>query len=402
MSIKTMPYEPRPEFRALYSLFTPEADSIGAHLNALKARLSDDDPLLVATGSDIVIFPGRGQAPLTESFRLSTRGFIELTSVSHLGVAVPFIIGMRDLGDTAWEEYAHRLIEQTAKVRAVNSEAYWRDIVAVDAWSGLEDKIADLVDYSCGVTIAFLSKGLKDPEHFTFENLRDQFLDPVASAQVPVPINDMMIGTFGLVSLDIGHRILRWLQAASLDWERMMVVISGRAGRTTAGLTWATNNMCHLLWQASGQKLPPERLYIAPHAPSLVLGDLSNPVSRATLEAQYRQIWFSTRVTVEIGRAMFDGYPAYRQVINSAPVVDDMTQWMGELPALRSPNDRRGSITRLRFVMEDPAQQLSNASAHYIFDQLCASNNRPAAVTIAGFTNVTYPKRSGSPKPEGG
>jgi Domain of unknown function (DUF5624) len=391
--MKDMPYKPHPEFTALYSLFTPEAGSIGAHLNDLKGRLSKDDPLLVATGSDLVIFPGEGRAPLTQSFRLSTRGFVELTSVSHLGVAVPFIIRMRELGDPAWEQYAARLIDQTAKVRAVNSEAYWRNHVAVDAWTGLESKIADLVDYSCEVTLAFLSRGLKDPAWFTFEYLREQFLDPIDSATVPVPINDMMVGTFALVSLDIAHRIIRWLRRDRFEWERMMVIISGRAGRTTAGLTWPTNNMCHLLWQASGQKLPPERLYIAPHAPSLTLSDLDNDAGRAALEAQYRQIWYSTRVTVEIGRAMFEGYPAYRPVIDSAPVVDDATRWMGQLPTVRSADDRRGSITRLRFVMEDPAQQLSNATAHYIIDQLCATDNRPADVVIPGFTHVIYPKR---------
>ncbi|MDB6084421.1 MAG: hypothetical protein JWN43_2302 [Gammaproteobacteria bacterium] len=389
-----MPYSPNPEFKALYSLFTPDPGSIGAHLNALNARFSKDDPLLIATGSDIVIFPGAGRAPLTESFRLSTRGFVELTSVSHLGVAVPYIIRMRELGDPAWEKYAGQLMAQTAKVRAVNTEAYWRDTVAVEAWLGLEDKIADLVDYSCKVTLAYLSKCLKDPGYLTFDYLRDQFLDPVGSAEVPVPINDMMIGTFGLVSLDIGHRIIRWLQAEDFAWERMMVVISGRAGRPTAALTWPTNNMCHLLWQASGQKLPPERLYIAAHAPGLDLESVRNEAAREKLEAQYRQIWFSTRTTVEMGRAMFEGYPAFRPVINSAPVVDDTTQWIGELPTVRSPDDRRGVITRLRFVMEDPAQQLSNASAHYIIDQLCAVNNRPADVVVPGFTNLTYPKRA--------
>ena len=48
-------------------------------------------------------------------------------------------------------------------------------------------------------------------------------------------------------------------------------------------------------------------------------------------------------------------------------------------------------MTRLRFVMEDPAQQLANSVAPYIVDQLCDSDNRPADVIVAGFTNVTYP-----------
>ena len=388
-----MSYSPHPEFSRLYSIFTPDADSIGGHLNSLKARQSADDPLLVTTGSDIIIFPGSGREPLMESFRNSTRGFVELTSISHLGVAVPFIVRMRELGDPAWEAHARRLMEQIAKVRAINTEAYWRDTVAVAAWVGQESKITDLVEYSCAVTLDYLTRALADQTLLTFDHLREHYLDPVHSERVPVPINDMMAGTFGLVFLDIGHRIIGWLRNQDFDWQRLMVVVTGRAGRATAGLTWPTNSMCHLLWRASNERLPPERLYIAPHAPSLVLGDLRDAASRVALETQFRQIWYSTRVTVEVGRAMFEGYPAFIPAVNSAPVIDASTRSLGEMPAVTSPDDRRAVMTRLRFVMEDPAQQLANSVAHYIIDQLCATNNRAADVIVTGFTNVTYPRR---------
>ena len=389
-----MTYSPDPEFQKLYSTFTTDPQSIGAHLNNCMARLSANDPLLVATGSDIVIFPGNGREPLVESFRNSQRGFIELTSISHLGVAVPYIIRLRELGDPTWESDAHRLIEQTGKMREINTEAYWRDTVAVEAWAGLEGKITDLVDYSCDVTLDYMARALADPACFTFPYLRDHFLDPVGSAEVPVPMNDMMAATFALVFLDTGHRIIRWLRAQDFDWERLMVMISGRAGRPTAGLTWQSNSMCHILWQASGQKLVPERLYIAPHAPGLVIADLADAAGRANTEAQFRQIWFSSRATVEVGRLMYEGYPAFRPLMNNAPIVDATTQEISELPIVRSPDDRRAIITRLRFVMEDPGQQLANASAHYVIDQLCAVDLRPEDVVIPGFTNTVYPRRT--------
>jgi hypothetical protein len=91
---------------------------------------------------------------------------------------------------------------------------------------------------------------------------------------------------------------------------------------------------------------------------------------------------------------MYEGYPAYRPVINSAPIVDETTQSVSELPAVHSSDDRRAIITRLRLVMEDPGQQLANAAAQYIIDQLCAADNRPQAVVIPGFTNTTYPRRT--------
>jgi hypothetical protein len=390
-----MSYAPNPEFRKLYSLFTPDEGSIGERLNGLRARLASDDPLLVATGTDVVVFPGKDRPPITESFRIGTRGFIELTSISHLGVAVPYLIRLRELGDPQWEPLARSLIDQIAAVRAINNVAYWRDTAAVEAWKGLESKICDLVSYSCEVTSRFLEQCLEKPADFTFQRLRTHFLDPVNSAEVPVPIDDMMVGTFGLVFLDIGYRIMRWLRAQNFDWERMMVVISGRAGRTTAGVTWQTNNMCHLLWRASRQRLPAERVYIAPHAPALALDALRTESERVALESRYRQIWFSTRVSVEVGREMFAGYPAFQPAVHIAPTLDDHTDALGELPALRSLDDRRALITRLRFVMEDPAQQLSNAVAHYILDQMQADPIDPAAIFVPGFTDITYPRRTG-------
>jgi hypothetical protein len=386
-------YAPDPDFRTLFTAFTSDPDSIGAHLTDRMALLAAGDPLLVATGTDVALFPGAGRPPVTESFRRSTRGFIELTGVSHLGIAVPWILRLRELGDPGWRADALRLIDRMDSVREVNSEAHWRDAVAVAAWAGLEAKIADLVDYSCDVTTATLRRGLADESLLTFGHLRQTYLDPVGSVEVPVPINDMMAATFALAFLDIGHRIIGWLQAQDLDWGRAMVLISGRSGRPTAGLTWPTNNMCHLLWQASGRRLPPERVYIAPHAPSFVLADLRDQAQLAVLEREFRRIWLNTRASVELGRAMFEGYPAFRPAVDAAPVVDAATRAIQDLPAVRSPDDRRAIITRLRFVMEDPAQLISNAAAHYIIDQLCACGNRPAEVVIPGFTHVTYPSR---------
>jgi Domain of unknown function (DUF5624) len=389
-----MVYAPDPAFRDLYDTFTGNADSIGAHLNSHSGGLSSEDPLLVVTGSDFVLFPGGGREPSRESFRNSQRGFVELTAVSHLGVALPFLIRLRELGFAEWEEDARRFIAQTERVRAFNSEAYWRETVAVEAWQGFEPRITDLVDYSCDVTLDFMRNGLADPARFTFPYLIENYLDPVDSADVPVPMNDMMVATFALVFLESCYRINRWLRAQEIDWSRLMVVFSGRAGRPTAGLSWQSNSQCYVLWKASGGTLPPERVYIAPHAPALVPATLDTAEGRAEVEAAFRKIWFSTRTTVEMGRLMYADYPAYQPMIDDAPVVDPVTQVLGELPRVKSPDDRRAFITLLRFVMEDPRQQLANASSHYIADQLAENDNRPDRVIVPGFTNTVYPRKT--------
>jgi hypothetical protein len=389
-----MTYSPHTEFAKLYKIYTSDPGSMGQHLTARMAKLSNDDPLLVITGADAVLFPGSGKPPVVESFRKSTRGFIELASVSHLGTAVAWVVRLRELADPVWRTDAARLIEQIDRTRRINSEKIWREEIAVPALAGYESKIADLIDYSCAVTKAFLIAGLADESLMNFKYLREHYLEPVGSAAVPVPINDMMVATFALAFLDIGHRMIRWMREHVIDWGRLMVMLSGRSGRPTAGLTWATNNMCHLLWKASDERLLPERVYIAPHAPSFVLADMHDEKQLRKLNAEFREIWTSTRATVELARSMFEGFPAFETTVRPAPTVDaagNMT--VHDMPPLRSPDDRFTAITRLRLVMEDPGQLLANSVASYIIDRLFEHGNRPAEVFIPGFTNVAYPVR---------
>ncbi len=254
--------------------------------------------------------------------------------------------------------------------------------------------MVDLVDYACEVMRDWLGRLLADPGGLDHARLRAEFLDPVGSADVPVPMNDMMAATFALVFLDNAHRINGWIKGQEIDWDRMMVVLCGRAGRPTAGLTWRSNSLCHLLWRASGERLQPERLYIAPHAPGLVLAELDDPASAAAVEARFRTVWYSARGTVEMGRHMYEGYPAFRPQVTDAPVVEDGTRTLSSPPQVKGPGDRRAFMTLLRFVMEDPGQQLANASAHYIVDQLAANGDRPGAVAVPGFTGVDYPRRT--------
>lgn len=389
-----MTYSPRPEFSALYKIYTGDRDSMGAQLTARMCQLSHNDPLLVITGSDAVLFPGSKKPPTTESFRKTTRGFIELASVSHLGTAVAWLARLRELDDPTWRKHAERLIGQLDQTRRISTAALWRNEIRVPALAGHESKIANMIDYGCAVTKQFLVAALADESLMNFDHIRKQYLDPKDSPSVQVPINDLMVATFALAFLDIGHRIIRWLRENVQDWDRLMVMFSGRSGRPTAGLSWATNNMCHLLWKASRERLMPERVYIAPHAPSLVLSDLQNESQLEKLSAEFREIWCNTRASVDLARRMFDGYPAYDgATVAAPPALDDASLSMSEMPRLRSPDDRFTAVARLRMVMEDPRQLLANSVASYIADELCAHDNDPTKVFIPGFSNVRYPEK---------
>ena len=71
-----------PELVALYETYTAGPTSIGADLTRMTVKAGADDPLIVATGTDMAIFPGGGRPPKVQSFRLSTRGFKELAGLS--------------------------------------------------------------------------------------------------------------------------------------------------------------------------------------------------------------------------------------------------------------------------------------------------------------------------------
>lgn len=385
-----MTYKPHADFVALYDLYTGPR-SVAAELAIRKGEATANDPLLISTGSDLVLFPGSGRPPVVESFRHSTRGFKELTAVSHLGTAMAWLVEMQETGLEDWRSWAEGFIAQSRQVRGINTLDYWTNEVHVAAWKGLEQKIVDVVDYACRVTEDYLATGLADPSRLTFSRLRDEVLEPVESSAVPVPFNDVMVATFALTFLDIAHRILTWLKDLDLDWQRLMAMICGSSGRPTAGLTWATNSTCHMLWRASGKTLQPERLLISPHAPGLNLDMLKDGADLIELERIYRGLWCKTRVTAEIGAKMFEGFPAFVPDISAAPIITSETTTLSEMPRLKHPDDRLTAIARLRLVMEDPRQLLSNSVSEFVIDELCDKGLDPAAVVIPGFTNVNYP-----------
>lgn len=387
-----MAYAPHAYFKSLYDAYTGP-DSTGQHLTRHMVRCTQSDPILIVTGADYVVFPGRGADPIIESFRNSTRGFVELTAISHLGPAIAWIFRLRELGYPTWREDANRLLERLSKISEINDERYWTEVVAVEAFKGYESKIVDMIDYTCAISTRYLLASLADESLMTFQNLRDVFLDPVGSAEVPIPINDIMVATFTLTYLDIACRMLRWLRAQNFDWHTLMVLLSGKAGRPSSGLTWVTNNNCHLLWRASKERLSPENVQITPHGPSLVLSDIGDRARSSEVELQFRDIFLHLRANMDMSRRMFEGYPSFSKSIAEPPVIEPDTKTLRAMPRLRSPDDRVTAITRLRFVMEDPTQLLSNSVAHFVIDQLCEHENRPEAVVIPGFSHVEYPRR---------
>ncbi len=377
-----------PELVGLFTTYTAAADSLGAHLTRAAAEHGASDPLIVATSADLALYPGAGRLPTVEGFRFSTRGFKELAGVSHLGPAIASLVQLKHrYGDDGWRTEAQRLLAAVERSRAANSAELWRHTIAVEAYRGREQAIARMIDYTCAVTARYLGKALADADYLSDQTLRYDYLEGGR-----VPVNHVMIATFFLTALDISFRILRWFDGQEVDWDRVMVVIAGRQGRPTAGVTWNTSSVATVLRGASRYRLPLERMYLAPHAPIFATpadGVLSEVIA---LEEPLRRIWFNTRATVELGALMFPDRPRYAPGRVDVPdVADPRVVEIGEMPAIHGPDDWPAMVTRLRMVLEDPRQLLSGCVTDYAVGQLVAAGNDPAKVVVPGLDGVGYP-----------
>lgn len=291
----------------------------------------------------------------------------------------------------SWRADTERLLTQVRRSREANSAELWRDTIAVETYRGREQAITDMADYTFAVTDRFLSAALEDESRLNAATLRTEYLEK-GSAEGHGTINHMMIATFFLTGLDISRRIISWFREQEIDWSRAMVVIAGKQGRPTAGVTWNTSSVATMLLGASGYQLPLERLYMAPHAPTFITPPNGDLTEVAALEQPLRQIWSNTRATVELGDLMFPHLPRYAPGRLAVPdITDPSVTEISEMPVIHGADDWRAMTTRLRMVLEDPRQLLSGSVTDFAVSQLVAADNDPAKVTVPGLDNVTYP-----------
>jgi len=374
-------YRPDEAFAGLFRAFTGQPDSIGGELTSALVAATAKQPLLVSTASDIVLFPGDGRPAQVESFRRSTRGFIELTAVSHVPLALAYVARLRELDPsaTAWRQRLDDLVLHIERTRAANRESMWREHVALPAFDGIEGKIAAMVESTLAFSTTYANAARRDSGRLDWEVLRESYLERRPHPR-SASMNEVMFATFCLAYLDIAYRIGNWLRSAGIEWPVAMVLVSGQSGRPTAGVTWSSNNICRLIWKISDEALPAERVFVAPHAPGFSVDMAGEPTRLSELERDYRRIWCHTRSSVEVARRMF---PEAVPFGFSPALADDM-------PRIAGPDDGAACVARLRRIMEDPQQLLSNCVADYVVDQLRANGNRPQDVAIPGFTGFDF------------
>ncbi|MGW6281251.1 DUF5624 domain-containing protein [Kribbella sp. NPDC055071] len=386
-----------PAFTRLFHAYTGSPLSIGGQLTLASERTYADAPLIVATHGDLALYPGHGEPPTIEGFRLSTRGFKELTAVSHLGPAVASLARVKALNPTGpWQAAGAELLAATRETRAANSTELWRDLVQIGSFAGREPAIATMVDYACLVTERILERSLTDESYLTVETVRRDYLEG-PSDELPVPLNRIMVATFYLFGMDLGHRLVTWFDGLGLPWEDTMVIIAGRQGRPTAGVTRDSNSVAGVIHAASRGRLPERNLLIAPHAPVFPTYDGTNLDAVSALEPDYRRLWSGVRATCELGEQMFAGYPRFEPPPPGRRPIHPGIETVSELPAVSDATDWFALTSRLRLVLEDPRQLLSGAVTDFAAEQLVDNGNDPAKIFVPGLDGEPYPVHATPP-----
>ncbi|WP_375395758.1 DUF5624 domain-containing protein, partial [uncultured Sphingomonas sp.] len=313
--------------------------------------------------------------------------------ISHFGPAMATLVNLHALQPASdrWRQDAARLRAATVAAQAANSEALWRDRIAVEAFRGREGAIAAMNDYACALTLRYLDAVEADVAKLTPAFLRATYLeatDPELGATIP--LNAVMIATFFLAGLDTSFRIRRWFGEHAVDWSRAMVLICGRQGRPTSGVTWTSNSVCQMILAASDRRLALDRLYIAPHAPPFKLTGPDDLTTARAAEPGLRRLWAYTRAIGDLGATMFDGYPRYAADSYVAPVLTEETTALSEMPQIGGPDDMRAMVTRMRLVLEDPRQLLSGCVVDYAAEQLRQTGNDVAQVVVPGLDGYDY------------
>lgn len=120
-----------------------------------------------------------------------------------------------------------------------------------------------------------------------------------------------------------------------------MVLVCGKQGRPTAGVTWTSNSICQMILAASNHELPLDRMYVAPHASPFTVTDPHDLAPVKAAEEPLHSLLCYTRAISDLAPTMFDGFPRYAPEKQAMPTLDDHTTELSEMPQIAGPDDMR-------------------------------------------------------------
>lgn len=336
-------------------------------------------PLVLVIGSDIHVYDATTGARLSATqFRADRNsGFFEVTAISHIGPALGYLAQIKANGDADWKQRLDALRNDVAAVRAVNARAAdnWLDQLNLPAWNPHKAAIRNMVDYACAMTLNYIDT-VGGGSGFTVASVNEDFFRG-ASAQFPIPFDNVMVGTFMLDVVRGATEVQRSLARLDLDWSRAMVLVASKAGtNVSSGLTAGTNWLVLFMQAVSGFTLPADRIKIVPYVeirPSLGQAQLAAPDLTYYVQHVWGPLFYRTIIADEV----FSSF--------STIYLPDRPPLPGDY-AMTGAGDIDQFMIRMKQSLRDAREMLSNTVAFWMVPELAKKNWDPAAVDIPGLT----------------
>lgn len=396
-----------PAFQDLYEIFPrgEGADTIGGTLATVMGSAAGDSgavapggPLVVVNEYGIFVYDGttRERLAAVETRDNPADGQFEMTAVSHVGPAIAYLAAIKEAGSESWKPLATDLRDLVDAARVANSTKTdgetWIASVEAASWQPHADQIVALLDYGLWMASDYLGKVLdNDDADFTQAAVGEQFYK-AGDPDYPIPFNNVMIGTFALVTLNSTEQLRSMVTDAgdAIDWPNAKVLVHMPIGTNYgAGLTLGTNQLAAALLTVTDGALPAANVLIAPYA--------NAPCTKATA------IGFScpaeTFSAETLDQASFDFYAtqAWLGIYNRTRIAASAFPGVGTIeiptpPALpgdwgqTEADDIDGFIQRLKLSLIDDRQLLSNAIGFWIPGALAAAGWDASKVEIPGLT----------------
>ncbi|MCC7453322.1 MAG: DUF5624 domain-containing protein [Crocinitomix sp.] len=354
--------------------------------NAAATKAGPDSPLLYAYGANLAWFATNQTLQPTSSETISpilssgfAPGMIELAAVSHLGPAIGSLIRLQENG-TEQDNYEvmnsiEKLLTCSKEAKRMNTADAWTEINPI--FSTYANDLTTMIEAGLGQVNHYLARVSAGQTPLNFETFRTELLNP-SHSKFP-SFDSVMIATFALANLANHYQVLTWLDntitdAASIP--KMTVLLSGSAGRATAGLTAKTNPsyLRLMAWAKSKGYSLKSQIYIAPFGPAFSVPS-TDKFDWYSLEKTARGIWWQTELAVGLSEPMFKDYPSEKQldgILGESEITEpSMADFM----------------RRLKYSLGHSTQELASSTSGYILRSLLKNGTQPAGLWIPGLSN---------------
>lgn len=358
--------------------------------DALEARdhMGADGPLILVIESGIYVYEA-GSRKLAAKVNLrsaaANTGFIELTSVSHIGPAISYLANLKELGYSNWQESARKLLADIDSVQACNSSPgeNWLDNCKEQAMYIHKDATRNMVDYGCRMSRSYL-QGVLDSNGQSFSaNDVSNNLFNAKSDKFPIPFKNVMVGTFALVALNDYFSAYKTLANAKINWQKAKVLMQFHAGTNySGGLSKDNNHLYKFLRLVSNNELPEDRIFFTPFAE--LRKSVGDPVLPAEDFDYYSQgVWYHHYARPRV--ALSGAFKAVDSIF-----VPNRPELPGDYE-YSSADKIDDFMMRMKYSLCNNTELLSNTVGFWVSGELQSKGWKPEKVDIPGLTHG-FPK----------